>query len=64
MTQAAGDIGSLPLGASLVDSLVVGETENIQPHDARGKGLWRSLPALIPTSPSVATNTMTTAMTW
>src|SRR6185369_7606531 len=29
MTQAAGDIGSLPFSARLVDSLVVGETENI-----------------------------------
>ena len=29
MTQAAGDIGSLPFSARLVDSLVVGETDNI-----------------------------------
>src|SRR5690606_32954464 len=29
MTQAAGDIGSLPFSSRLVDSLVVGETDNI-----------------------------------
>ncbi len=40
MTQAAGDIGSLRFHSRLVDSLVVGETDNIgNPDDARGNRL-------------------------
>jgi len=45
MTQAAGDIGSLPFSARLVDSLVVGETENIgNPSTPEEKAYGRSLP--------------------
>jgi cell migration-inducing and hyaluronan-binding protein len=45
MTQAAGDIGSLPWSARLVDSLVVGETENIgNPTTPEEKAYGRSLP--------------------
>jgi cell migration-inducing and hyaluronan-binding protein len=45
MTQAAGDIGSLPFSARLVDSLVVGETENIgNPTTPEEKAYGRSLP--------------------
>jgi len=45
MTQAAGDIGSLPFSARLVDSLVVGETENIgNPRTPEEIAYGRSLP--------------------
>ena len=45
MTQAAGDIGSLPFSARLVDSLVVGETENIgNPTTPEEIAYGRSLP--------------------
>ena len=45
MTQAAGDIGSLPFSARLVDSLVVGETENIgNPSTPEEIAYGRSLP--------------------
>jgi cell migration-inducing and hyaluronan-binding protein len=45
MTQAAGDIGSLPFSARLVDSLVVGETENIgNPKTPEEIAYGRSLP--------------------
>jgi cell migration-inducing and hyaluronan-binding protein len=45
MTQAAGDIGSLPFSARLVDSLVVGETENIgNPATPEEIAYGRSLP--------------------
>ncbi len=66
MTQAAGDIGSLPFSARLVDSLVVGETENIgNPTTPEEIAYGRSLPKpRFRISPSAATNTMTTAMMW
>jgi cell migration-inducing and hyaluronan-binding protein len=53
MTQAAGDIGSLPFHGRLVDSLVVGETENIgNPVTPEEKAYGRSLPKrLIPDFP-------------
>jgi cell migration-inducing and hyaluronan-binding protein len=45
MTQAAGDIGSLPFSSRLVDSLVVGETDNIgNPTTAEEIAYGRSLP--------------------
>jgi cell migration-inducing and hyaluronan-binding protein len=45
MTQAAGDIGSLPFSSRLVDSLVVGETENIgNPTTPEEIAYGRSLP--------------------
>ena len=45
MTQAAGDIGSLPFSGRLVDSLVVGETENIgNPRTPEEIAYGRSLP--------------------
>jgi cell migration-inducing and hyaluronan-binding protein len=45
MTQAAGDIGSLPFHARLVDSLVVGETDNIgNPVTPEEIAYGRSLP--------------------
>jgi cell migration-inducing and hyaluronan-binding protein len=45
MTQAAGDIGSLPFSARLVGSLVVGETENIgNPRTPEEIAYGRSLP--------------------
>ena len=45
MTQAAGDIGSLPFSARLVDSLVVGETDNIgNPKTPEEIAYGRSLP--------------------
>ena len=45
MTQAAGDIGTSRFSARLVDSLVVGETENIgNPTTAEEKAYGRSLP--------------------
>ena len=45
MTQAAGDIGSLPFSSRLVDSLVVGETENIgNPKTPEEIAYGRSLP--------------------
>jgi cell migration-inducing and hyaluronan-binding protein len=45
MTQAAGDIGSLPFSSRLVDSLVVGETDNIgNPTTAEEVAYGRSLP--------------------
>jgi len=45
MTQAAGDIGSLPFSARVVDSLFVGETENIgNPTTPEEKAYGRSLP--------------------
>src|SRR6187549_804852 len=45
MTQAAGDIGSLPFHARLVDSLVVGETDNIgNPTTPEEIAYGRSLP--------------------
>jgi cell migration-inducing and hyaluronan-binding protein len=45
MTQAAGDIGSLPFSSRLVDSLVVGETENIgNPRTPEEIAYGRSLP--------------------
>ncbi|MGI9264471.1 MAG: G8 domain-containing protein [Gammaproteobacteria bacterium] len=45
MTQAAGDIGSLPFSSRLVDSLVVGETDNIgNPTTPEEFAYGRSLP--------------------
>ncbi|MGA0807049.1 MAG: hypothetical protein ACO3PV_11130, partial [Pseudohongiellaceae bacterium] len=45
MTQAAGDIGSLPFSSRLVDSLVVGETDNIgNPATPEEIAYGRSLP--------------------
>ena len=45
MTQAAGDIGSLPFSARLVDSLVVGETDNVgNPSTPEEIAYGRSLP--------------------
>ncbi len=45
MTQAAGDIGSLPFSSRLVDSLVVGETANIgNPATPEEVAYGRSLP--------------------
>jgi cell migration-inducing and hyaluronan-binding protein len=45
MTQAAGDIGSLPFSSRLVDSLIVGETENIgNPTTPEEIAYGRSLP--------------------
>ena len=45
MTQAAGDVGSLPFSSRLVDSLVVGETENIgNPTTPEEIAYGRSLP--------------------
>jgi len=45
MTQAAGDIGSLPFSSRLVDSLVVGETDNIgNPRTPEEIAYGRSLP--------------------
>jgi cell migration-inducing and hyaluronan-binding protein len=53
MTQAAGDIGSLPFSSRLVDSLVVGETDNIgNPVTPEEVAYGRSLPKpLIPDFP-------------
>ncbi len=53
MTQAAGDIGSEPFHARLVNSLVVGETDNIgNPTTPEEKAYGRSLPkTLIPDFP-------------
>jgi len=53
MTQAAGDIGSEPFQARLVDSLVVGETDNIgNPRTPEELAYGRSLPKkLIPDFP-------------
>jgi len=53
MTQAAGDIGSLPFSSRLVDSLVVGETDNIgNPSTPEEVAYGRSLPKpLIPDFP-------------
>jgi hypothetical protein len=66
MTQAAGDIGSLPFSSRLVDSLVVGETDNIgNPRTPEEIAYGRSLPKpRFRISPSAATNTTITAMTW
>jgi len=45
MTQAAGDIGSLPFSSRLVDALVVGETDNIgNPATPEELAYGRSLP--------------------
>ncbi|AKH44329.1 cell migration-inducing and hyaluronan-binding protein [Altererythrobacter atlanticus] len=45
MTQAAGDIGSLPFSSRLVDSLVVGESDNIgNPTTPEEIAYGRSLP--------------------
>ena len=45
MTQAAGDIGSLPFSSRLVGSLVVGETDNIgNPTTSEEIAYGRSLP--------------------
>jgi hypothetical protein len=45
LTQAAGDIGSLPFSSRLVDSLVVGETDNIgNPRTPEEIAYGRSLP--------------------
>ncbi|KRA83771.1 G8 domain-containing protein [Altererythrobacter sp. Root672] len=45
MTQAAGDIGSLPFSSRLVDALVVGETANIgNPTTPEEVAYGRSLP--------------------
>jgi cell migration-inducing and hyaluronan-binding protein len=45
MTQAAGDIGSLPFSSRLIDSLVVGETDNIgNPSTPEEIAYGRSLP--------------------
>jgi hypothetical protein len=45
MTQAAGDIGSLPFSSRLVDGLVVGETDNIgNPETLEEIAYGRSLP--------------------
>jgi cell migration-inducing and hyaluronan-binding protein len=53
MTQAAGDIGTSRFSSRLVDSLVVGETENIgNPVTPEEKAYGRSLPKrLIPDFP-------------
>ncbi|MXO59448.1 hypothetical protein GRI89_07825, partial [Altererythrobacter salegens] len=53
MTQAAGDIGSLPFSSRLVDSLVVGETDNIgNPTTPEEVAYGRSLPkTMIPDFP-------------
>jgi hypothetical protein len=53
MTQAAGDIGSLPFSSRLVDALVVGETDNIgNPTTNEELAYGRSLPKpLIPDFP-------------
>ncbi len=53
MTQAAGDIGSLPFSSRLVDALVVGETANIgNPTTPEEVAYGRSLPKpLIPDFP-------------
>lgn len=53
MTQAAGDIGSLPFSSRLVDSLVVGETDNIgNPRTPEEVAYGRSLPkVMIPDFP-------------
>jgi len=53
MTQAAGDVGSLAFSARLVDSLVVGETDNIgNPTTKEEVAYGRSLPKpLIPDFP-------------
>jgi len=53
MTQAAGDLGSSRFNSRLVDSLVVGETENIgNPVTSEEKAYGRSLPKrLIPDFP-------------
>ena len=53
MTQAAGDIGSLPFSSRLVDALVVGETGNIgNPSTPEEVAYGRSLPKpLIPDFP-------------
>jgi hypothetical protein len=53
MTQAAGDIGSLPFSSRLVDALVVGETDNIgNPTTPEEVAYGRSLPKpLIPDFP-------------
>ena len=67
MTHAAGDIGSSPFNSRLVDSLVVGETENSgNPRTPEELAYGRSLPeaAESRTSRSAATNTMITAMKW
>ena len=45
MTQAAGDVGSLPFSSRLVDGLVVGETDNIgNPATPEEIAYGRSLP--------------------
>ena len=45
MTQAAGDIGSLPFSSRVVDSLVVGETDNVgNPTTPEEVAYGRSLP--------------------
>ncbi|WAT19279.1 G8 domain-containing protein [Aurantiacibacter sp. MUD11] len=45
MTQAAGDIGSLPFSSRLVNSLVVGETDNVgNPATPEEVAYGRSLP--------------------
>jgi len=45
MTQAAGDIGSLPFSSRLIDALVVGETDNIgNPTTPEEVAYGRSLP--------------------
>jgi hypothetical protein len=45
MTQAAGDIGSLPFSSRLIDGLVVGETDNIgNPRTPAEIAYGRSLP--------------------
>ena len=45
MTQAAGDIGSLPFSSRLVDGLVVGETDNVgNPTTPEEIAYGRSLP--------------------
>jgi len=45
MTQAAGDIGSLPFSSRLVDALVVGESDNIgNPSTPEEVAYGRSLP--------------------
>ena len=45
MTQAAGDIGSLPFSSRLVDALIVGETDNIgNPTTPEEVAYGRSLP--------------------
>jgi cell migration-inducing and hyaluronan-binding protein len=53
MTQAAGDIGSLPFSSRLVDGLVVGESDNIgNPTTPEEVAYGRSLPKpLIPDFP-------------